>query len=52
MKHLKEVNETYLEHLVFAWSVAIVLIVHGLCPFVWEDKASNMIKGRANGVKD
>lgn len=52
MKHLNDVNETYLEHLLFAWRVAFVLLVHGLCPFVWEDKASKMMEDRKNGIKN
>ena len=43
MKHLKENGETYWEHLRFAWSVGFVMLVHGLLPFVWEYKASEMI---------
>ena len=43
MKHLKENGETYWEHLRFAWSVGFVMIVHGLLPFVWEYKATEMI---------
>lgn len=43
MKHLKENGETYWEHLRFAWSVSFVMIVHGLLPFVWEYRATEMI---------
>ena len=46
MKHLEEINETYFQHLRFAWSVAFVLLVHGLFPWIWETKASQMIKNR------
>jgi hypothetical protein len=46
MKHLDEVNETYFEHLRFAWSVAFILLVHGLFPQIWVDKASRMIENR------
>ena len=46
MKHLEDVNESYFQHLRFAWSVAFVLLVHGLLPFVWIDKASRMIEER------
>ena len=41
--HLKDVNKTYLEHLVGAWKVAFVLIVHGLLPNIWKHKASDII---------
>ena len=43
LSHLKENGETYFEHLHFAWSVAFVMVVHGLLPFVWEFKASEMM---------
>ena len=43
MKHLKENGETYWEHLRFAWSVSFVMIVHGLLPWVWEYRATEMI---------
>ena len=35
LRHLRVIHETYLEHLWFAWSVAFVLIVHGLLPWIW-----------------
>ena len=41
--HLKEAGETYFEHLRFAWNVAWVLIVHGLFPWAWEYKATEMM---------
>lgn len=41
--HLKEAGETYWEHLRFAWSVGFVMIVHGLLPFVWEYRATEMM---------
>ena len=40
LKHLQEAGETYFEHLRFAWSVAFVMIVHGLLPWVWEYHAT------------
>ena len=44
MKHLKDINETYLEHLWFAVSVAFVFTVHGLFPWVWKTKGTYMIR--------
>ena len=44
MKHLEDINETYLEHLWFAVSVAFVFIVHGLLPLVWKTKGTDMIR--------
>jgi hypothetical protein len=46
MNHLKEINETYFEHLCFAWTVAFILFVHGVFPQLWIDKASGMMEGR------
>lgn len=46
MKHLEAIQETYLEHLYFALSVAFVFIVHGLFPWVWETKGTDMIRVR------
>ena len=46
MKHLEDIPETYLEHLWFAVSVAFVFIVHGLFPWVWKTKGTDMIRVR------
>ena len=43
LKHLEKIQETYFEHLWFAVSVAFVLVVHGLFPWVWAMKASDMM---------
>jgi hypothetical protein len=43
MKHLREIQMSYLEHLVHAWAIAGVLIVHSLLPFIWVTKASDML---------
>jgi len=43
IKHLEWINEGYFEHLRFAWSVAFVMFVHGLLPWVWQYKASDMM---------
>ena len=42
IEHLEWIQESYLEHLWFAWSVAFVLIVHGIFPWIWQFKASEM----------
>ena len=41
--HLEEVNKTYFEHLLGAWKVAFILLVHGLLPNVWRYKASDLL---------
>jgi len=46
MKHLEEIEESYFQHLCFAWKVAFVLIIHGLLPFLWETKASELMESR------
>lgn len=43
MKHLDEVQMTYFQHLLRAWKIALVLLVHGLLPNIWETKASDML---------
>lgn len=49
--HPKDVNLTYMQHLRFAWtevvrllSISIVMLVHGVVPWVWDTKFSNYIK--------
>ena len=44
IKHLQWIDESYFEHLRFAWSVAFVLLVHGLLPWVWQFKATEMME--------
>lgn len=46
MKHLEDAKESYLQHLCFAWKVAFILFVHGLLPFVWETRASELMEKR------
>ena len=43
IRHLQWIQEGYFEHLRFAWSVGFVMIVHGLLPWVWPYKASDMM---------
>jgi len=42
-KHLREIEMSYMGHLIHAFLIAFVLIVHGLIPWVWETKASDML---------
>ena len=44
IKHLEWIDESYFEHLRFAWSVAFVLIVHGIFPWAWQFKATEMMQ--------
>ena len=44
MDHLKETGKGYFEHLLGAWKVAFILLVHGLLPNVWRNKASDMLR--------
>lgn len=43
MQHLKDVGMSYFEHLMRAWKIAGVLIVHGLLPDLWKTRASEML---------
>lgn len=43
MNHLKELNMSYVRHFLRAWGIAIVLIIHGIFPNIWQHKASDMI---------
>ena len=46
MSHLKDVDMSYGKHLLRAWGIAFVLLVHGIFPNIWQHKASDMINGR------
>lgn len=43
MSHLRDVNMSYFEHLVFAWKTAGALIIHGICPGVLVTYASDRL---------
>lgn len=43
MTHLQETEMGYFAHLRRAWSIAFVLLIHGLFPNIWKHKASEMI---------
>ena len=50
MKHLKDVNMTYMEHWMFAWVLALKLcllslisLVHGIFPFIFTRMVSDGI---------
>jgi hypothetical protein len=43
--HLHEVQMSYLGHLAHAWRLSLVLIVHGLIPWIWTHKVSDEICG-------
>jgi len=52
MKHLEENNKTYFEHLLHAWKVAGILIIHGLLPMVWTTKATDIMCSSDGGVTE
>ena len=41
MKHLKEVGMGYFEHLWFAWSMGLALLIHGVIPSLFTTYASD-----------
>ena len=43
MSHLTETGYTYFGHLLRAWKVAGVLLVHGLFPNIWQNTASELL---------
>lgn len=45
MKHLKEVNMGYFEHLKFAWSMAAASFIHGIFPWLFPDYVTKKITG-------
>ncbi len=45
MKHLKEVNMEYFEHLKFAWSIAFASFIHGIFPGLFSNYVTNKITG-------
>ncbi len=52
MSHLKENNIGYLSHLVRAWRWALILLVHGIFPNVWQTKVSDEICKKKNYEDD
>ena len=44
MNHIRETGKGYIEHLLGAWKVAFILLVHGLLPNVWRYKASDVLR--------
>ena len=43
MTHLTDVGMNYIQHLIRAWSIAFVLIVHGVFPNVWKTRANVLL---------
>ncbi len=35
MKHLQDVHMSYASHLAHAWRLSLILLVHGLLPWIW-----------------
>ena len=52
MKHLKDVNMNYIQHMIHAWRMAGILIVHGLFPWIWETKVSEEIVDHENKLSE
>jgi hypothetical protein len=50
--HLSDNNTNYLHHLIHAWGIAIILIVHGIFPFLFSTYASDKIIKNANNKKN
>ena len=50
-QHLKDINMGYLTHLIHAWRMAFILIIHGLIPSIWETKVSDEMQDAHNKCK-
>ena len=48
MKHLKDVNMGYFEHMFFALSMAVALAVHAIIPCLFETYVSDRICRKDN----
>ena len=52
MSHLNDTGFNYFQHLIRAWKLSFVLLVHGLFPLIWETKASDEIcKNKKNKTR-
>jgi hypothetical protein len=59
MKHLKDVKESYLKHLLEAWLVAgtfvfagLICFIHSIFPFIFQTTASTMVKNIINRTNE
>lgn len=43
MTHLTDVGMNYIQHLIRAWSIAFILIIHGVFPNVWKTRANELL---------
>jgi hypothetical protein len=43
MQHLNDIGMGYFQHLIRAWKIAGILIVHGLFPNIWQTKAGELM---------
>jgi hypothetical protein len=43
MNHLKNTGFGYFQHLIRSWKIAAVLLVHGVFPDCWPNKASQLL---------
>ncbi len=51
MGHLNEVNMGYLKHLMRAWRLAFILLIHGIFPEIWKTKASDEICNKSDATR-
>ena len=48
MTHLEQTGFGYFQHMFRALHIALVLVVHAIFPWVWENKASSMLCSHDN----
>lgn len=49
MTHLTDVGMNYVQHLIRAWSIAFILIIHGVFPNVWKTRANELLCDHDDG---
>lgn len=51
MSHLRDTGFGYFEHLFRAWRIAAVLVVHGIFPNVWKDRATRLLCSHSDSTR-
>lgn len=52
MNHLTDAKMNYFEHLIFAWSMGIALLIHGVFPMILTTYASDkMAKSKKDNTQ-
>jgi len=52
MRHLSDNNIGYFAHLIRAWRWALILLVHGIFPNVWQTKVSDELCKKSDKTRN